>query len=96
MISILKCMTSMPCKVDDDYIYLHEDTHYLFVDIIHANSAIEHEFYVSSGPDNLEECQLHVKWKSPTSPHFSKIKVMSSRMDFTENLKFMLKCMTVY
>ena len=53
MISILKCMTSMPCKVDDDYIYLHEDTHYLFVDIIHANSAIEHEFYVSSGPDNL-------------------------------------------
>ena len=85
-------MTSMLlCKVDDDYIYLQEDRNYLLVDIVHANSAIEHRFHASTSPDNLEECQLYVKWKSPTSPHFSKIEIMSSRMDFTENLKFMLK-----
>ena len=85
----------MPCKVDDDYIYLQEDRNYLFVDTVYANFAIEHEFYAFSSPDNLQECQLYVKWKSPTSPHFSKIKIMSSRMDFTENLKSMLKTMTV-
>ena len=46
-------MTSMLCKVDDDYIYLQEDRNYLFVDTVHANFAIEHEFYASSSPDNL-------------------------------------------
>ena len=46
-------MTSMLCKVDDDYIYLQEDRNYLFVDTVHANFSIEHEFYASSRPDNL-------------------------------------------
>ena len=43
----------MPCKVDDDYIYLQEDRNYLFVDTVYANFAIEHEFYASSSSDNL-------------------------------------------
>ena len=43
----------MPCKVDDDYIYLQEDRSYLFVDTVYANFAIEHDFYASSCGDNL-------------------------------------------